>query len=70
MVYPFTLIAVDVDWKKVSDDIAKKVDANKDGKLSDEDAKAYWKKLKEILTKNVPNAGGFSLGFLYGVTYA
>ena len=61
---------IDVDWKKVQDDVASKVDANKDGALTAEDAKAYWKKLKQILTHNIPNAGGFSLGFLYGVTYA
>ena len=60
---------IDVDWKKVQDDVASKVDANKDGSLTAEDAKAYWKKLKQILTHNIPNAGGFSLGFLYGVTY-
>ena len=61
---------IDVDWKKVQDDVASKVDANKDGALNAEDAKEYWKKLKAILTHNIPNAGGFSLGFLYGVTYA
>lgn len=61
---------IDVDWKKVQDDVASKVDANKDGALSAEDAKEYWKKVKAILTHNIPNAGGFSLGFLYGVTYA
>lgn len=61
---------IDVDWKKVQDDVVSKVDANKGGSLTAEDAKAYWKKLKQILTHNIPNAGGFSLGFLYGVTYA
>ena len=61
---------IDVDWKKVQDDVASKVDANKDGALSAEDAKEYWKKVKSILTHNIPNAGGFSLGFLYGVAYA
>ena len=61
---------VDVDWKKVQDDVAKKADVNKDGKLTGEDLKGYWRKVKEILTKNVPNAGGFSLGFLYGVTHS
>lgn len=61
---------VDVDWKKVQDDVAKKVDVNKDGALTAEDAKAYWQKLKKILTNGIPDAGGFSLGFLYGITYA
>jgi len=61
---------VDVDWKKVQGDVAKKADATGDGKLGGEDVKEYWKKVKEILTSNIPDAGGFSLGFLYGVTYA
>lgn len=61
---------VEVDWKKIQDDVARKADANTDGKISGEDVKEYWKKVKKILTLNLPNAGGFSLGFLYGVTYA
>jgi hypothetical protein len=40
-----------------------------DGKLTVEDAKTYWSKVKKILTKNVPSAGGFSLGFMYGLSY-
>ena len=40
-----------------------------DGKLDVEDAKAWWRKVKALLTHKVPSAGGFSLGFLYGVRY-
>jgi uncharacterized membrane protein (Fun14 family) len=42
---------------------------NSDGTVTVEDAKEYWKKLKALLTNKLPSAGGFSLGFLYGVTY-
>ena len=58
---------VQIDWKKVQSDVVTKVDATGDGKITVDDAKAYWKKLKEVLTYRLPAAGGFSLGFLYGL---
>eukprot|EP00558_Chaetoceros_sp_UNC1202_P003407 CAMPEP_0197246522 /NCGR_PEP_ID=MMETSP1429-20130617/15050_1 /TAXON_ID=49237 /ORGANISM="Chaetoceros sp., Strain UNC1202" /LENGTH=125 /DNA_ID=CAMNT_0042707197 /DNA_START=68 /DNA_END=445 /DNA_ORIENTATION=+ len=60
---------VAVDWDKVKDDAVAKIDTDGDGDLTLSDAKNYWKKVKAILTKNVPSAGGFSLGFMYGVRY-
>ena len=41
---------------------------NNDGEIDAEDLKTYWTKLKRILTKNMPDATGFSLGFFYGLT--
>ena len=38
-----------------------------DGELTVKDAKVYWSKVKKILTYNLPSAGGFSLGFMYGL---
>lgn len=61
---------VDVDWKKVQDDAIAKVDTDGDGELTVSDLKNYWLKYKKILTHNIPNASGFSLGFLYGLRYA
>uniref|UniRef100_A0A7R9ZDX5 EF-hand domain-containing protein n=1 Tax=Pseudictyota dubia TaxID=2749911 RepID=A0A7R9ZDX5_9STRA len=61
---------IDIDWKKVKDDAVKKIDTNADGKFDVEDAKTYWQKVKKILTNSVPDASGFSLGFLYAVTYS
>jgi uncharacterized membrane protein (Fun14 family) len=58
---------ITVDWSKISGHVKNKIDATGDGKLDIDDAKAYWKKLKSVLTNKVPAAGGFSLGFLYGV---
>ena len=58
---------VSIDWKQVQDDAIAKVDVDGDGELTVADAKHYWKKVKKILTYNVPSAGGFSLGFLYGL---
>eukprot|EP00536_Pseudo-nitzschia_multiseries_P014171 jgi/Psemu1/291298/fgenesh1_pg.665_\ len=56
-----------VDWEKVKDDAIKQVDTNGDGKLDGNDLKVYWKKLQALLTTNMPNSTGFSLGFLYGI---
>lgn len=58
---------IQVDWNKVKDDALKKVDTDGDGKLGSGDIKVYWLKLKSLLTANLPNSGGFSLGFLYGI---
>eukprot|EP00535_Pseudo-nitzschia_heimii_P008649 CAMPEP_0197178228 /NCGR_PEP_ID=MMETSP1423-20130617/3583_1 /TAXON_ID=476441 /ORGANISM="Pseudo-nitzschia heimii, Strain UNC1101" /LENGTH=130 /DNA_ID=CAMNT_0042627935 /DNA_START=104 /DNA_END=496 /DNA_ORIENTATION=- len=58
---------IKVDWDKVKDDAIKKVDTDGDGKLGADDMKIYWEKLKGLLTANLPNSGGFSLGFFYGI---
>ena len=42
---------------------------NNDGEIDAEDLKTYWTKLKRVLTKNLPDASGFSLGFFYGMTH-
>lgn len=58
---------IQIDWIKVRDSAKKTMDRNGDGSFDAEDWKAYWKSLKAILTNKVPAAGGFSLGFLYGL---
>jgi FUN14 domain-containing protein 1 len=58
---------VDVDWEKVKQDMTKKIDATGDGTLTADDAKLWWQSFKSLMTKNLPGAGGFSFGFLYGV---
>jgi len=60
---------VSVDWKKLQDDAVSKVDVDGDGELTVSDAKVYWEKAKKILTLNIPSAGGFTMGFMYGLTY-
>lgn len=60
---------INVDWGKIQEDAIKPIDTTGDGKLDIEDAKVWWKKLKALLTKELPGAGGFSLGFLTGVRY-
>lgn len=56
-----------VDWEKVRLEFVSRVDTNADGSLDHEDVKAYWKKFRSTLANKIPSAGGFSLGFLYGV---
>lgn len=58
---------IQIDWMKVKESAKKTIDSNGNGSLDSEDLKAYWKSFKAILTNKVPAAGGFSLGFLYGL---
>ena len=60
---------VTIDWSKLQVHCHKLIDASGDGKFDAEDIKLYWKKVRGILTANLPSAGGFSFGFLYGVRY-
>lgn len=60
---------IDVKWDKVGDQTKQAIDVNADGQLNVDDAKEYWKRLRKVLTHKIPSAGGFSLGFLYGVRH-
>jgi len=60
---------IQIDWNKLKVDFVKRVDTSGDGVFDAEDAKEYWRRLKKVLTYRVPSAGGFSLGFLYGVRH-
>merc|ERR1712228_336328 len=59
---------IDLNWKKIKADTIDKMDKDGDGKLTISDAQVYWKKLKAMLTDQLPSASGFSVGFLYGFT--
>lgn len=37
------------------------------GQLDKEDVKAYWKRIKNALTHNLPAGGGFTGGFALGL---
>lgn len=58
---------INVDWKQVEKKVIEAVDVDKDGKITEKDARIYWNKVKKILTNNIPDASGFGLGFLYGL---
>lgn len=57
---------VDVNWQKIRDDAIKPLDTNKDGKVDGKDVEVWWKKSQSIFKDSVPEAGGFSAGFLLG----
>ena len=60
---------IDVKWDKVVESAKSTMDVTEDGQLNADDAKEWWKRLKTLLTYKLPSAGGFSVGFLYGVRY-
>ncbi|CAJ1960710.1 unnamed protein product [Cylindrotheca closterium] len=60
---------VKVNWTKIKDDAISPLDTTGDGKVDMDDVKGWWKKLRVILTNELPGAGGFSLGFITGVRY-
>jgi len=45
-------------------------DTDGDGELTTADLKNYWITVKKVLTNKIPSAGGFSIGFLYGVKHS
>jgi uncharacterized membrane protein (Fun14 family) len=61
---------IQIDNRKIRDDVAKIGDINGDGKLDAADAIAAWNKLKSILGYQLPGAGGFSAGVAIGLYLA
>ena len=43
-----------------------KTNQNNDGKVDAQDIEVWWKKSQAIMKDSVPEAGGFSAGFLLG----
>jgi uncharacterized membrane protein (Fun14 family) len=60
---------VTMDWNKLQLHCHKILDVSGDEQLNADDLKIYWQRVRRILTKNLPSAGGFSFGFLYGLRY-
>ena len=60
---------INIDWERVQESAIKPIDTTGDGKLDSEDLKNWWKKVREMLTKELPSTGGFGLGFLCGIRY-
>ena len=58
---------VDMDMLKA--EAEKRLDVDGDGKFDSNDVIILWKKWKNILTNNIPNASGFSAGFLLGLRF-
>jgi uncharacterized membrane protein (Fun14 family) len=60
---------INIDYRKLTKDLEKKLDVTGDGKLDVNDALVVWKEIKKILSFNLPSAGGFSLGVALGIYY-
>lgn len=58
---------IQIDYLKVSKDAQAVLDADRDGKLSEKDFVLVWKKFVDIMSFNVPGAGGFVVGLLIGI---
>ena len=60
---------ITIDYNKVANDAKKLADADGDGKLTVKDLHILWNQFKNIVTYNLPSAGGFSAGFVLGVYF-
>ena len=60
---------INVNWKRVEEDLTKKLDVDGDGKFTTNDVSRIIKKYLAILTTQLPSSGGFALGFYYGVKW-
>jgi uncharacterized membrane protein (Fun14 family) len=58
---------IKVDWEKIRIDCVGKLDSTADRQITQDDVLVWWRKFKATMTHRLPSAGGFSLGFLYGV---
>lgn len=58
---------IQIDYLKVSKDAQAVLDADRDGKLTEKDFVLVWKKFVDIMSFNVPGAGGFVVGLLIGI---
>jgi len=57
---------IDLKWHKIQRDAARAVDFDGDGQFGKEDAKMAWRRVRGVLTANLPSSAGFSAGFLVG----
>lgn len=58
-----------VDMDKLKAEAEKRLDIDGDGKFNSNDVIILWRKWKNILTNNIPDATGFSAGFLLGLRF-
>lgn len=59
-----------VDLDKLKSKVEEKIDQDGDGKFGTSDLLIIWNKFRNIMTDNLPNAGGFSGGFFLALYYS
>jgi len=60
---------IDVDWFAIRDEAVQMLDTDGDGKLDMNDAKRWWNKFKDVMTRALPSSSGFVGGFILGLKY-
>ena len=58
---------VEVNHNQLKKDVESMLDLNKDGKVDQEDAKAGYDKIMEVVAFGLPAGGGFGAGFIGGL---
>mmetsp|Transcript_27753 Transcript_27753/g.36375 ORF Transcript_27753/g.36375 Transcript_27753/m.36375 type:complete len:220 (-) Transcript_27753:319-978(-) len=60
---------IEIKWRVIKEKTIQAIDTDGDGKLTAQDIKIYWRKLKKVLTYNLPSGGSFAGGFALGLYY-
>lgn len=60
---------IQVNWVVIGESFTRAVDQNSDGKLDMADVKVFFKRAMGWLSRGLPNAAGFTSGFLFGAKY-
>lgn len=58
---------IQVNWKRVEEDIKRPLDLNGDGKVDQEDVAAFQRRVLKFMAQGVPSTAGLSLGLLWGL---
>ena len=58
---------ITIEWNKIGDDITKRIDQDGDGQLSRKDFQIILNRFVEIMKTGMPDAAGFSIGFVVGL---
>jgi uncharacterized membrane protein (Fun14 family) len=60
---------VQIQWKRISNDVQSAVDQDGDGKITATDLKILLDRFLNLMTNGLPNAAGFTTGFYVGVKW-
>lgn len=60
---------IQINWAYIGDSFKKAVDQNDDGTLDMKDVKIFFTRAMGWLSRGLPNAAGFTSGFMFGAKY-
>lgn len=58
---------IEIKWNKVQQRAISAIDTDGDGRITMADMKAYWRRLRHVLTYNLPAGTGFTAGVASGL---